>query len=451
MKKIFMEKTTFRIFLCILITGIIGVTGITVLSYEINHLSANYERMIAENYENKEYMERISKLLYQHQAIVSNHIRSIDQEEKSQLEETETTVRTEIKSVLSEFEKRIKDDEQEQLYHSVYSNVYSYLKNVDVVFELSRSGDNLTANYYVSSTMAAFVENVNNSIAKMEELTDTRLSEAKETMDHTIMVSRISAGACTGCIIVAMLICILFCVSMTSRLEQYKQSLEQEVDQTKQELLDHNEKIMEIQGNTVIGMANLIENRDGETGSHIKRTSAYVELLARAAQSEGYYTDVLTNGYIELLIKAAPMHDVGKIVVPDNILKKPGKLTDEEFAAMKLHAEEGGRIVREVLAGVEEKEYIEIASDVASYHHEKWNGKGYPYNIKGEEIPLSARIMAVADVFDALVSERCYKKAMPFEKAMGIIEEEAGEHFDPVLSKLFISHKSDVERIMRQE
>lgn len=450
MKRLFLEKTTLRIFICILLAGIIGVGGISFLSYEINCFSSNYRQMIAENYENKEYMEQISKLLYQHQAIVSNHIRSAEQEEKRQLEETEMSVRTEIREVLSEFEKRMRYEEEEQLYHNVYSNVYSYLKNVDVVFELSRSGDNLTANYYVSSVMAEFVENVNHSIAAMEGLTDAKLGKAKVTMDDTIMAARVSAGICTGCILVAMLVCIWFCVRMTSRLEQYKRSLEIEVDQTKQELLDHDAKIMEIQENTVIGMANLIENRDGETGGHVKRTSAYVELLARAAQREGSYPDVLTNDYLELLVKAAPMHDVGKVVVPDHILKKPGKLTEEEFDVMKLHAQEGGRIVREVLAGVEEKEYIEIASDVASYHHEKWNGQGYPCHKKGEEIPLCARIMAVADVFDALVSERCYKKALTLEEAMKIIEEEAGEQFDPVLAKLFVRHRKEVKRIMEE-
>lgn len=450
MMKDLVEKITFRIFISILLAGIIGVAGISILTYDINRFSVDYQRIVAENYENKEYMEHICRLLYQHQALVANHIRSVDKTEKDLLEEEEALVRAELKAELAEFGKRMTDDEREQLYHNVYSNAYSYLKNVDVVFELSRSGDNMTANYYVSTMMSEFVNNVNNSIAEMEALTDGELNNAKEDIDHNIMISRISAAFLMCCIIVAVVFCMFFCVRATSRLEKYKLSLEQEVAQKNKELLDHNEKIMEIQGNTVIGMANLIESRDGDTGGHIKRTSAYVELLARAAQCEGYYTDVLTDDYIELLIKAAPMHDVGKIVVPDSILKKPGKLTEEEFDIMRTHAAEGGRIVREVLAGVEEKEYIEIASDVASFHHEKWNGKGYPFHKHGEEIPISARIMAVADVFDALVSQRCYKDAVPIGKALGIIEEEAGEHFDPVLAKLFICRQNAIERIMRE-
>lgn len=448
--KSLVKNITFRIFISILLAGITGIGGIAVLNYEINRFSSNYQQIIAENYVNKEYMGHIGRLVYQHQALVANHIRTTDMEEMGEIEGKETQVRAELKTNLTEFGKRMAGDEREQLYHNVYSNIFSYLKNVDVVFELSKSGDKKTANYYVTSMMSEFIENVNESIIQMEALTDAELNSAKEEMNRDITISRISAFVCTVCIIVAVLLCMFFSVRITARLERYKLSLEQEVERKNHELLDHNEKIMKIQENTVIGMANLIENRDGETGGHIKRTSAYVELLARTAQSEGYCKDILTDRYIDLLVKAAPMHDVGKIVVPDSILKKPGKLTDEEFAAMKTHAAEGGRIVREVLAGVEETEYIEIASDVSSFHHEKWNGKGYPFNKQGEDIPLSARIMAVADVFDALVSERCYKKAMPLEKAFTIIEEEAGEQFDPILARLFIDSRKDVERIIMQ-
>ena len=142
------------------------------------------------------------------------------------------------------------------------------------------------------------------------------------------------------------------------------------------------------------------------------------------------------------------MHDVGKIVVPDKILQKPGKLTDEEFEVMKTHATEGGRIVRDVLEGVEEKEYIQIAADVATYHHEKWNGKGYPKGLTEENIPLAARIMAIADVFDALVSKRCYKEAFSFEDAMSIIEKDAGAHFDPILTRVFLNNRDKIEKIM---
>ena len=162
------------------------------------------------------------------------------------------------------------------------------------------------------------------------------------------------------------------------------------------------------------------------------------------------YTDILTDDYISLITKAAPMHDIGKIVVPDNILKKPGKLTPEEFEQIKRHTVEGGRIVEEVIGDHDDKEYLQIAKEIATCHHERWDGKGYPEGLKEDEIPLSARIMAIADVFDALVSPRCYKEPFPIETAMDIIKKEAGSHFDPLLAELFLSMQDDAMAIMEK-
>lgn len=204
------------------------------------------------------------------------------------------------------------------------------------------------------------------------------------------------------------------------------------------ELAAHNARIAAMQQGTIIGMANLIESRDGSTGEHVKNTAAYVGALASAALEAGVYPEVITAHFVDLVQKAAPLHDVGKIVVPDHILNKPGRLTPDEFEVMKTHAAEGGVIVRRILSGVTDPEYTEIAADIASYHHERWDGGGYPEGLAGEDIPVSARIMAVADVYDALVSERVYKAAMPPEQALAIIEEESGSHFDPQLTGLFL-------------
>ena len=138
------------------------------------------------------------------------------------------------------------------------------------------------------------------------------------------------------------------------------------------------------------------------------------------------------------------MHDIGKIVVPDSILQKPGRLTPEEFEAIKQHSAEGGRIVREVLGSIEEKDYVEIAADMAAHHHEKWDGSGYTAGLSEEGIPLSARIMAVADVFDALVSKRCYKSAMPLEEAFAELKRSAGTHFDPQLIAVFLGLRNEI-------
>ncbi|MCI5905416.1 MAG: HD domain-containing protein [Oscillospiraceae bacterium] len=201
---------------------------------------------------------------------------------------------------------------------------------------------------------------------------------------------------------------------------------------------------------TVMSFANLIENRDDNTGGHIKRTSRYVQLIAEELCDRGYYSDLLTKDYITNLIKAAPMHDIGKISVPDAILQKPGKLTNEEFAIMKLHAENGGNIIREAFRNLGNEDYRKMAFEVARYHHEKWNGKGYPDGLKRQDIPLCARIMSVADVFDAVSEKRCYREAMPIDKCFEIIELGSGQEFDPLIAEIFLDIRDKVEAAHRE-
>lgn len=208
------------------------------------------------------------------------------------------------------------------------------------------------------------------------------------------------------------------------------------------------EKLLKIQNYVINSLANLVDNRDFDTGEHIQRTSAYVELIAKKALEKGLFKEEIDSNFVEYIKRAAPLHDVGKIVVSDVILKKPGRLTAEEYNEMKLHAKEGGRVIREVFAMSDDKAFIQIAADVASFHHEKWDGSGYPKGLRETQIPLCARIMAVADVFDALVSRRCYKEAYPVETAYKIIEESAGAHFDPAVVELFLSEKEEIEKVM---
>lgn len=217
----------------------------------------------------------------------------------------------------------------------------------------------------------------------------------------------------------------------------------------KQAISNDEERILNIQNNTINALANLVESRDSDTGNHVKRTSIYVKLLATATKKAGLHTDYLTEEKINILEKAAPLHDIGKIVVPDYILKKPGKLTDDEFDLMKKHTIEGNRIVTEVLGLGNDREYINTAKEIATSHHEKWNGSGYPYKISGEAIPLSARLMAFADVFDALVSPRCYKEPFSIDKAFEIIQKDSGTHFDPELVPIFFSLRNELELVMK--
>lgn len=205
----------------------------------------------------------------------------------------------------------------------------------------------------------------------------------------------------------------------------------------------HNEMVM--------GFATLVENKDDSTGGHIRRSSAYAVLIARNLRKNPRYRGQITKDYIENLSKSAPMHDIGKIGIPDEILQKPGKLTDEEYSKMKEHPTIGGKIIQDTFGHLFDGEYANMAFQVAKYHHEKWNGKGYPCGLKGEDIPLCARIMAVADVFDAVSAKRCYRDAMPLEACYEIIEKGRGTDFDPDIVDAFMMNREQVEAIYNQE
>ena len=200
----------------------------------------------------------------------------------------------------------------------------------------------------------------------------------------------------------------------------------------------------------VMSFATLVENKDGSTGGHIKRTTAYVKLLAEELRERGYYRELLTKDYIQNLCKAAPMHDIGKIAVPDVILQKPDRLTKEEFEIIKKHTVDGGRIIDETFGHLGNEEYTKMAYQVARFHHEKWNGKGYPEGLKETEIPLCARIMAVADVFDAISEKRCYRDAMSLEQCFEIISWGSGQDFDPIMADVFLDSREKVEKIYNE-
>ncbi|MBD5489409.1 MAG: HD domain-containing protein [Lachnospiraceae bacterium] len=201
----------------------------------------------------------------------------------------------------------------------------------------------------------------------------------------------------------------------------------------------YHEQVSNMQSGLIKFMAEVVENRDDNTGGHIRRTAEYVESIAKELKKQGIYSEILTDRYMSDMIVAAPLHDIGKIHIPDAVLNKPGKLTEEEFKIMKTHTTAGEELLIRAKEELGESGYLNTALEMAAYHHEWWNGKGYPYGICGEEIPLCARIMAVADVFDALTSKRCYKSAMPLEKACAIIREESGTHFDPAVVEAFFA------------
>lgn len=197
----------------------------------------------------------------------------------------------------------------------------------------------------------------------------------------------------------------------------------------------------------VMGFATLVENKDDNTGGHIRRSSAYANQIAKNLRKNGKYKNIITKDYLNNLTQAAPMHDIGKIGIPDAILQKKGRLTEEEYEKMKEHPRIGGKIIQDTFGHLFDGEYENMAYKVAMYHHEKWNGKGYPEGRSGESIPLCARIMAVADVFDAVSEKRCYRDALPLEECYRIIREGRGVDFDPDVVDAFFLRQDLIEEI----
>ena len=198
---------------------------------------------------------------------------------------------------------------------------------------------------------------------------------------------------------------------------------------------------------TMESMAAVAESRDPETGAHIKRTQHYVRAVAEYLHQCGHFKETLTPDYIDLLFVSAPLHDIGKVGVPDHILMKPDKLTDEEFELMKMHAEYGKKIIYSTAKKIEGDNFLVLAGEIASTHHEKWDGSGYPHGLAAERIPLSGRIMAVADVYDALISRRCYKEPFSHEKACGLLRDGRDSAFDPIVLDAFFEIETQIREI----
>lgn len=194
---------------------------------------------------------------------------------------------------------------------------------------------------------------------------------------------------------------------------------------------------------SILGLASLAETRDNETGAHILRTQRYVRLLAAYMQKQTEYSDYLSDEMIDLLFKSAPLHDVGKVGIPDAILLKPGKLTDDEFSIMKQHPQIGADALQVAEEQLGSNSFLRVAREISLTHHEKWDGSGYPNGLSGEQIPLSGRLMAVADVYDALISKRVYKPAFSHDKAKSILLEGKGTHFDPTVIDAFLAVENE--------
>ena len=212
---------------------------------------------------------------------------------------------------------------------------------------------------------------------------------------------------------------------------EFRKNLEKRVEQKTQ-------SVMELQDAIMLMLSDLVECRDTLTSGHAQRTRDYMECLVCQLQANNHYVKELHEDFVRDLVRAAPLHDIGKVGIPDAILNKPGKLTEEEFEQMKRHTIIGAQAIMHTISKVHDNSVLRVLRDLAMSHHERWDGKGYPLGLQGESIPLSGRIMAIPDVYDALVSERPYKKPFSHEKAVSIIKEGIGSHFDPFIGEAFL-------------
>ncbi len=445
-----LKNIPLKILVLVLIVGILGAASVVLLTVEIAAMSNHY-RVITEEYSvNLLMTSNIRTYINKHQALVAKHVISQSDDKYDEYENDAAEIEELLRENFNDLEKRMTGGEREQIFHKAYTGFYSYLDNAENAFYFSRMNQKAMAQYYLVNVIDNDFRTVFVAFDNLNDLSSREIDNARAEMDGYINITIVSACICVPVIVVAVVFAALFCFKITSDLDKYKDDLEHDIEQKNAVLRERSEKMLRIQNDVVIAMANLIESRDGDTGEHVKRTERFVNMLARAAQRKGYKSDILTDDYIELLSKAAPLHDIGKISISDTILMKPGKFTPEEFEIMKTHAKEGGRIVRDVIGRIEEQAYVDIAADVAAYHHEKWNGSGYNAGLSGEDIPLSARIMAIADVFDALISKRCYKSEFPLDEAFRIIKESAGTHFDPTLVDIFLDIRPEIEDYLKK-
>ncbi len=226
--------------------------------------------------------------------------------------------------------------------------------------------------------------------------------------------------------------------TVNAELRAHEDKLEQMVRERTSQLRQRTEEISQIKDATILALSSLAETRDNETGNHIKRTQHYVHLLAHNLREHPRFKDYLSDENVEMIFKLAPLHDVGKVGIPDHILRKPGKLTDEEFEIMKQHAVMGGNAIAAAESEVNiQSQFLRIARQIAIGHHEKWDGSGYPFGLKGDDISIPARLMALADVYDAVSSRRVYKAPVHHEEVVKIIEAGRGTHFDPDIVEIF--------------
>lgn len=436
-----MKENVKKLLIVMIVICIVNIAFDVFLYKNLCTVRSEYETILNEYIHKEEDMFRLNKLVYEMQAKVSAQMITRDTVSFQTNTDTIEALHKEIITVFNHYVSLITNPEEYDLYHLVYSNYVSYKKQEELVENLSGEDSIETAHYYVNTIMSNNLEEMNNNLEKLYTLAESNIQDVYDTLDENKRFTNfviLSFGALSLTIIIILLI-------IFSRLSGH--IFHRFMDEQRV----HKEAMIHMQSKTIEGMADLVESRDGETGQHVKNTAHYVEILAKKMSEDDTYKDILTPDYIALLKRFAPLHDIGKIVISDTILLKPGKLTLEEFEKMKLHTVEGGHIIDNILGDIETPENVAIAKNIATCHHEKWDGSGYPAGLSGTDIPLEARIMAVADVFDALISKRCYKKAFTIQSAYDIITDSIGTQFDPAVANAFLSLKPVIEEYLGPE
>lgn len=442
-----MKKVAHKIFLACISAFLVVLIGFSSIAIVFQNMRQIYENSMEEAIENSIFMDKIRRLVNQELLTSSFYTIATSNEVLAHYEQVEKNIRAELTECLSDFGKRMVGNEKAKIFHTINAGCQSVFQDNDLIRSMHSNGSKIYVEQYILGNIAHSKEILDSSLNSLAKYIDSELARTKKNLSFHYKMIVVSFSVAVFMSIGISVVLTVVCTMFTSQLEINKNNLQNDIIEKTDEIKEQNKKIIYIQEQTIYGMANLIESRDSDTGEHVKRTSLYVELLGKAAKEAGYHKEIITDGYIEILKKAAPMHDIGKIAVSDSILKKPGKLTEEEFKKIQNHTIAGEKIIRDVLSGIESEDYVKIAADIAVSHHERWDGNGYPYKLKGEEIPLEARIMAIADVFDALVSPRCYKDPFSTDEAFEIISLSRGTHFDPVLTDLFISKKDEVIKI----
>ena len=434
-----MKKLTLTIIIVVFLSGIISVYGMVFMMHKISDVSMSYEELIDQPVKNHEYMLKIVKNMYGMQAALATYVTS-DSDEYEWVQEKIDAISEETETLFEELDGNLKVAEEKELLHQAQSDYMSYTGESGIVFNLFRQGSKMAASYYVTNNLNNCLVRVNDSLDQLNDSIEQNVKQEQEQLQKQIDYVNKQKNICVAVIVCSIAACV-FIVLFSGRKILVRHSNEER---------EHHEHITGLQYDIIFSMANLIESRDGETGEHVKRTSHYVSIIANALKEKGTHKE-LTEQYVDYLWRAAPLHDIGKIKISDSILQKPGKLTDREYDIMKTHTTQGCKVIEDTMSKIEEKEYLEILRNIALYHHEKWNGSGYPEGLKEKEIPLCARIMAVADVFDALTQERCYKKAMSVEDAYAIIEKDSGSHFDPEIVEIFVQLRPQIEEYLKKD